>query len=199
MDLTRKLMAVTFLASVALAAISAQAMAKPRKTQNITSAEPVASVNAEFSMQSPAVAPIIPMETPAVQSKSRRRGAAVAVTPTETAVSTSFASSDVVAEARRYLGGNPTGWSRQWCGAFLDLVLKRTGRKGGGNLASSYASYGTRVSGPQVGAIAVMPGHVGLVTGIDSAGNPIIISGNHNRRVEEVAMPRSRITAYVMP
>ena len=43
---------------------------------------------------------------------------------------------------------------------------------GGGNLASAYARYGTRVSGPQVGAIAVMGrnggGHVGVVSGIDA-------------------------------
>ena len=56
----------------------------------------------------------------------------------------------------RYLGTNPTGRRSLWCGAFMDMVLKRTGHAGGGNLASAYARYGTRVSGPQVGAIAVM-------------------------------------------
>jgi len=67
----------------------------------------------------------------------------------------------------------------------------------------AYASYGSRVSGPQVGAIAVMRrgggGHVGVVSGIDPNGNPIIVSGNHNRTVAESVYPRSRITAYVMP
>jgi uncharacterized protein (TIGR02594 family) len=83
------------------------------------------------------------------------------------------------------------------------MVLKRTGHAGGGNLARAYASYGSRVSGPQVGAIAVMRrgggGHVGVVSGIDPNGNPIIVSGNHNRTVAEAVYPRSRITAYVMP
>jgi len=55
-------------------------------------------------------------------------------------------------------------------------VLKRTGHAGGGNLARAYARYGTRVSGPQVGAIAVMGrnggGHVGVVSGVDANGNP---------------------------
>jgi uncharacterized protein (TIGR02594 family) len=85
----------------------------------------------------------------------------------------------------------------------MDMVLKKTGHKGGGNLARAYASYGHRVSGPQVGAIAVMTrrggGHVGVVSGIDASGNPIIISGNHNDKVAEATYPRSRIIAYVMP
>ena len=42
-------------------------------------------------------------------------------------------------------------------------------------------------------------GHVGVVSGIDDKGNPIIISGNHNNTVAESAYPRSRIIAYVMP
>jgi uncharacterized protein (TIGR02594 family) len=112
-------------------------------------------------------------------------------------------STAVVSEARRYLGTNPTGRRSLWCGAFMDMVLKRTGHPGGGNLASAYAHYGPRISGPQVGAIAVMGrrggGHVGVVSGIDPAGNPIIISGNHNHEVAESVYPRGRIYAYVMP
>ena len=106
-------------------------------------------------------------------------------------------------EARSYIGTNPTGRGSLWCGAFMDLVLKQTGHAGGGNLARGYAHYGTRVSGPQVGAIAVMGrhggGHVGVVSGIDANGNPIIVSGNHNRTVAESVYPRGRIAAYVMP
>ena len=112
-------------------------------------------------------------------------------------------SDSLVSEARKYLGTNPTGRGSLWCGAFMDLVLKRTGHAGGGNLASGYARYGTRVSGPTVGAIAVMGrgggGHVGVVSGIDPNGNPIIVSGNHNRTVAESVYPRSRISAYVLP
>jgi uncharacterized protein (TIGR02594 family) len=112
-------------------------------------------------------------------------------------------SSSVVAEARRYIGGNPTGRGSLWCGAFMDMVLKHTGHPGGGNLARAYAHYGTRVAGPEIGAIAVMGrrggGHVGVVSGVDASGNPIIISGNHNNRVAESVYPRGRILAYVMP
>jgi uncharacterized protein (TIGR02594 family) len=108
-------------------------------------------------------------------------------------------SDSLVSEARRYIGTNPTGRGSQWCGAFMDLVLKKTGYSGGGNLARGYARYGTRISGPQVGAIAVMNHHVGVVSGIDPNGNPIIVSGNHNRTVAESVYPRGRIAAYVMP
>jgi uncharacterized protein (TIGR02594 family) len=115
-----------------------------------------------------------------------------------------FGSSNVVAEARRYLGGNPTGHGRLWCARFMNMVLQRSGHHGtGSDMARSFASYGQRVSGPQVGAIAVMGrrggGHVGVVSGIDASGNPIVVSGNHGHRVAESVYPRSRIYAYVMP
>lgn len=113
--------------------------------------------------------------------------------------------SGLVAEARRYIGTNPTGRGSLWCGHFMNLVLERSGhRASGSNMARSFASYGTRVSGPQVGAIAVMSrgrngGHVGVVSGIDADGNVRVISGNHGRRVAESVYPRGRIYAYVMP
>ncbi len=115
-----------------------------------------------------------------------------------------FGSSGIVATARRYLGGNPTDRSSLWCARFMNMVLQQTGHRGtGSDMASSFAKYGTRVSGPQVGAIAVMGrrggGHVGIITGVDAKGNPIMISGNSSHRVREVPVSRGRIYAYVMP
>lgn len=112
--------------------------------------------------------------------------------------------SGLVSEARRYLGGNPTGRGSLWCARFMNMVLQHTGHHGtGSDMASSFARYGTRVSGPQVGAIAVMGrrggGHVGIITGIDARGNPIMISGNNGNRVREAPISRGRIYAYVMP
>ena len=120
------------------------------------------------------------------------------------ATSSGFGSSNVVAEARRYLGGNPTGRGRLWCARFMNMVLERTGLHGtGSDLARSFAGYGQRVSGPQIGAIAVMGrrggGHVGIVSGIDAGGNPIVVSGNNGNRVRETPVSRGRIYAYVMP
>jgi len=108
---------------------------------------------------------------------------------------------DLISEARRYLGTNPTNRSTLWCGAFVDVVLQKTGHKPGSALAAAYLNYGPRVSGPQPGAIAIFNGgsHVGIVSGVDSNGNPIIISGNVNRTTTEQAFARNRITAYVMP
>jgi hypothetical protein len=98
--------------------------------------------------------------------------------PGGAAVSSGFGSSNVVAEARRYIGGNPTGRGSLWCARFMNMVLQHSGYRGtGSDLARSFASYGQRVSGPQIGAIAVMGrrggGHVGVVSGIDAGGNPI--------------------------
>ena len=116
----------------------------------------------------------------------------------------SFGSSGIVSEARRYLGGNPTGRGSLWCARFMNLVLQHSGYKGtGSDMARSFANYGQRISGPQVGAIAVMGrrggGHVGIITGIDASGNPIMISGNNGNRVREAPISRGRIYAYVMP
>lgn len=115
-----------------------------------------------------------------------------------------FGDSSVVSEARQYIGGNPTSRGSLWCARFMNMVLEKTGHHGtGSDMARSFASYGQRVSGPQVGAIAVMGrrggGHVGVVSGVDAQGNPILISGNNGNRVREAAVSRGRIYAYVMP
>jgi uncharacterized protein (TIGR02594 family) len=112
--------------------------------------------------------------------------------------------SSLVAEARRYLGGNPTGWAHDWCGRFMNLVLERIGHRGtGSNFALSFARYGRRLPGPQVGAVAVMArrggGHVGVVSGVLPNGDVKVISGNHSHRVAESVYSRGRIVAFVMP
>jgi uncharacterized protein (TIGR02594 family) len=120
----------------------------------------------------------------------------------------SFGVSSIVDEARRFLGNTARQLglpSSLWCADFMNYALKKAGKSGtGSRMASSFASYGKRVSGPQVGAIAVMSrgrrgGHVGIVSGIDKSGNPILISGNHGRKVAEALYSRKRIYAYVMP
>jgi uncharacterized protein (TIGR02594 family) len=111
----------------------------------------------------------------------------------------------LVREARKYIGTNPTARTRLWCATFMNLVLAKAGYAGtNSDAAKSFASYGHRISDPQVGAIAVLSrgpngGHVGVVSGIDRQGNPIIISGNHGHRVGEATYPRARVIAYVMP
>jgi uncharacterized protein (TIGR02594 family) len=108
---------------------------------------------------------------------------------------------DLIARARAYIGTNPTGWSRVWCGRFMAMIAPEAARRiHNPNFARDWARL-PHVS-PHVGAIAVLArgrrgGHVGVVTGFDDRGNPRIVSGNHNRRVGEGIYPRSRVIAYV--
>lgn len=181
-----------------LIGFAGQATAKPVKRQAKDKIETLASPS-EIDFGRRIFQPPVPGSSKA--SRVTRR--ATQPRAKDLTVAPAVGDNDLVAEARRYIGGNPTGRKSLWCGAFMDMVLKKTGHKGGGNLARAYARYGHRVSGPQVGAIAVMTrrggGHVGVVSGIDASGNPIIISGNHNDTVAEATYPRSRIIAYVMP
>lgn len=139
------------------------------------------------------------------RSRHVRHGRAERAALMENSTSQSFGGSDLVSEARRYIGGNPTGRSSLWCARFMNFVLQRSGHKGtGSDMARSFANYGQHISGPQIGAIAVMSrgrrgGHVGIVSGIDANGNPIVISGNHGHRVAEATYSRGRIYAYVLP
>jgi hypothetical protein len=107
-----------------------------------------------------------------------------------------WAASALASVAGRYLGGNPTGWGRVWCGVFMRLVVRQAGLPDNpaGNLARSWAHYG-RPTGAQPGAIAVMPHHVGIVLAIQ--GDRVLVrSGNHGHRVADGWYPARRIIAY---
>jgi uncharacterized protein (TIGR02594 family) len=208
MKLTKKRAALLW-CSVVLAAVAGSALARPtHKSAQPASVltGPATGVYTVHDERYPFLS-----ETPAQRQADRaprhgRRHLADARAPAQShanSVLGGFTDNSLVAEARKYIGTNPTGRSHLWCGAFMDMILRETGHKGGGNLALGYEHYGHRVSGPEVGAIAVMDrrggGHVGVVSGVDANGNPIIVSGNHNHTVAEAVYPRSRIAAYVMP
>lgn len=138
----------------------------------------------------------------AVNAKPHHRHHATAQ-PASVGFSFGFGGS-IVSIAESQIGnGAIYGRRSLWCGAFMNWVIEKAGYKGtGSNMAASFARIGTRVSGPRVGAIAIMGrrggGHVGVVVDIDGHGNPIIVSGNHNHRVAKSVYPRGRIYAYVM-
>lgn len=105
-------------------------------------------------------------------------------------------------------------WSRGngrkslWCGEFMGKLADAVGMKKPRNpdLASNWAEVGQRINSPLPGAVALISWnggrsihHVGIVTGVDPNGNPIIISGNHNNRVVETAYPKRTMAAYIMP
>jgi uncharacterized protein (TIGR02594 family) len=141
------------------------------------------------------------------------------VTPAETITRSRTAAADAAAqvpgaaavllEALRWRGrtakqlGLPT---KLWCADFMNFVLRRGGGKGTHSRAArSFLSYGKKLDGPRVGAIAILyrkgpnNGHVGVVRGTDGRGNPVIVSGNHGPTVTQSVYPKSRVLAYVMP
>jgi uncharacterized protein (TIGR02594 family) len=215
MNINNTRRATILLCSVAVAVLATSAFARPvhhhrhRAVQAMQLAnQPLAGADTDMRYSANAgQAAIQPVGESVRQSRRHvRRSMADARAQAQSHSNSAYGgatSNSLVTEARRYIGTNPTGRGSLWCGAFMDMVLKRTGHAGGGNLASAYARYGSRVGGPQVGAIAVMGrrggGHVGVVSGIDPNGNPIIVSGNHNHTVAESVYPAGRISAYVLP
>lgn len=89
--------------------------------------------------------------------------------------------------------GRPTGCPHAWCGCYLAAHLGIPNRSLW--LARNWANIGSPVSGPQVGAIAVWPHHVGKITAVD--GNRILLlSGNDGHAVRERWRPVRGIIAY---
>jgi uncharacterized protein (TIGR02594 family) len=213
LDKTRR--ATILLCSAAVAVLATSAFARPvHYRHGAAPAAPLAvqsqmtgaDRDMRYSLNASQVAPALTGEVTTRSRHRSRMSLADARAQAQSHANSAYGgatSNALVSEARKYIGTNPTGRGSLWCGAFMDMVLKQTGHAGGGNLASAYSRYGTRVSGPQVGAIAVMGrhggGHVGVVSGVDPNGNPIIVSGNHNHTVAESVYPAGRINAYVLP
>jgi uncharacterized protein (TIGR02594 family) len=201
----KKTSAAALLCGVALAALAGTASAKPlhHHRGHAAAAQIAATGAADTSNTDPRYPGLARQQATVATAGRSRQSAANTVADAPVSAIGLIGSNSLIADARKYIGTNPTGRGSLWCGAFMDMVLKETGHVGGGNLATGYAHYGTRVDGPQVGAIAVMGrrggGHVGIVTGVDASGNPIILSGNHNHTVAESTYPRGRIFAYVLP
>ena len=104
--------------------------------------------------------------------------------------------SQLIRLAMEHLGANPTGWTHNWCGRFLAMTLEAAGHTGGGNLAAGYADYGLPAKA-QVGAIAVMPHHVGIVTAV-GPDYVVLLSGNHAHKVGVGRYASNKIIAYRM-
>jgi uncharacterized protein (TIGR02594 family) len=107
----------------------------------------------------------------------------------------SYTGGNLVSTARAYLGqtAGQIGLRRTlWCSAFIRHITHAAGVD---DRAISWN--GKQHVSAAVGTIAVMRHHVGIVSGFDASGNPIIISGNSGRRVREAVYPRRRIMAFV--
>jgi uncharacterized protein (TIGR02594 family) len=115
------------------------------------------------------------------------------------------AGGDVVAEASRWIGsGKFTAPPGPWCADAVSAWLQRTGHRPLENrMASAALAYGPQLSGPQVGALAVLgsrrgwAAHVGIVSGVESDGSIRLISGNWGARVAEAVVSRRSVVAFV--
>jgi uncharacterized protein (TIGR02594 family) len=106
--------------------------------------------------------------------------------------------SDLVGQASRYVGANANQLGlppKLWCADFMNKLVGGTDRR-----AISYAHRGRPAYHGCTNCVAVTKRrgghHVGIVKGYDAQGNPIIISGNHNRRVGVGTYARNRVVAY---
>ncbi len=115
------------------------------------------------------------------------------------------AGGDVLAEAARWLGsGNMTGMAGPWCADAVSFWLRRTGHRPlASRLVASALDYGPRLTGPRVGALAVIrtwrgsAGHIGVVAGVEPDGAIRLVSGNWGRRVAEAIVARNSVVAFV--
>jgi uncharacterized protein (TIGR02594 family) len=109
--------------------------------------------------------------------------------------------SSLVSTMTRDVGkGRPSHCPSAWCACYLEQALKRTGHKMLGSYkASAFASYGRKAKPKQVGAIMVMPHHVGVVVGKCEDGRVKLVSGNHNRKVGTGCYSASKAIAWRMP
>jgi uncharacterized protein (TIGR02594 family) len=92
-----------------------------------------------------------------------------------------------------------------WCATFVSGVLEEVGVQSMRSAwARSYLKFGTKLSGPCVGAIVVFErgptsGHVGFVVGRNAAGNIMVLGGNQGDMVKVSAFPTSRVLGYRWP
>ena len=118
--------------------------------------------------------------------------------------------SNPLLEALRWKGANSSQVGvpdELWCADFMNFILGQTGQSGTGSRAArSFLKYGKPLDGPRVGAIVVLTrggngqsGHVGIVRGTDGEGNPVVISGNHGKRVAESIYKKEKVLGYFMP
>ena len=124
-----------------------------------------------------------------------RQGVTRAFTNTERSIQYG---GNLVTNASKYVGANAYQLglpAKLWCADFVNMLVGGTDRR-----AISYVGRGRPAYHGCVNCVAVTKRrgghHVGIVKGYDSSGNPIMISGNHNRRVGVGVYARNRVVAY---
>jgi len=92
-----------------------------------------------------------------------------------------------------------------WCAGYVNSSLAQAGMQGtGSNMARSFMNWGTGVSDPRKGDIAVFSrgdpkgpyGHVGFFEGYDKDGNIIVLGGNQNDAVSRQTYAAERLLGF---
>jgi len=103
-----------------------------------------------------------------------------------------------IEKARSFLGMNARQLGlplRLWCADFMNMLFGGKDRR-----AISYVRRGSPASYGCTNCVAVTKRrgghHVGIVKGYDKRGNPILISGNHGRRVGIGTYSKKVVIAY---
>lgn len=105
---------------------------------------------------------------------------------------------DPISMASSFLGKTASDLglpSTLWCADFMNMLFGGSDRT-----AFSYINRGIKANHGCVNCVAVTKrkggGHVGIVKGYDKNGNPILISGNHKRRVGVGTYNKNIVVAY---
>ena len=113
-------------------------------------------------------------------------------------VNASLGAGPAIDKAQVYIGMNARQLGlplRLWCADFMNMLFGGSDRR-----AISYASRGTPAAYGCTNCVAVTRRkgghHVGIVKGYDGRGNPLLISGNHGRRVGIGTYSKSAVIAY---
>lgn len=107
---------------------------------------------------------------------------------------------------RRMLGKLNGLWLRgqPWCGSFMAYVMQQCGIEYPKDYyrAKAWATWGSDC-GPIVGAVVVFErtggGHIGILAGVDTLGNLLVIGGNQGDAVSVRAFDPGRVLAYRWP
>lgn len=92
-----------------------------------------------------------------------------------------------------------------WCAGYVNASLAQAGMEGtGSNMARSFMNWGTGVSDPRKGDLAVFSrgdpkgpyGHVGFFEGYDKDGNIIVLGGNQNDAVSRQTYAAERLLGF---
>lgn len=95
-----------------------------------------------------------------------------------------------------------------WCAGFVGGVLEECEILSTRSAAArSYLDWGTKLTGPYVGAVVVFwrenrngpMGHVGFVVGRDKLGNIMVLGGNQGDAVTIKPFPQYRVLGYRWP